>query len=297
MANDIRKFWLENQNGDLWYFTDEESKTFFDAPTGLGINLEYGGYRLGNAEVINYQNYDLLAIQGTLLFFRNSRAEIYKDYFDFMNFIANNSLLKLHYKTPNSFDSFYRYCFVRKVDKTQINSDALAMECPITFQTQTFWRNDNKNVVVVDNSIANDGKSYELTRSYYYPTSKLSNIKVLNRGNTETALKVTIEGEVTNPTLNVYDNSNDKYGAMRMLGTFDKVIVDSDDISESIVLEQDGATLVAPYSYQDLSIGSPNQTYITFLKLKSGESSLRFNADNSFNGIVTLEWSDEYVAI
>lgn len=297
MDNDYRKFWLENQDGELWYFTELENKTFLNKPMGLGMSVQYGGFRLGNAQIVNYQSYDLLSVQGTLFFYRNSRADIYKDYFDFMKFISKNSLLKLHYKTPNSFESYYRYCFVQQIDKGEINNNSLIMECPIIFATQTFWRNDIKNVLVVDNTRTNDGKSYPLERPYHYATSGLSNMKVTNRGNTDTALKITIEGEVTNPLINVYDNHNKKYGAVKMIGTFDKVVIDSDDLNESIRLERNGAVLVAPYSYQDLSIGSPNQTYVTFIKLKSGESTLRFNSDETFNGKVTLEWSDEYVSV
>ena len=297
MENDIRKFWLENQDGELWYFTSEENKTFLNAPQGLGMSIEYGGFRLGNAQVVNYQSYNLLSVQGTLFFYRKSRAEIYKDYFDFMNFISKNSLLKLHYKTPNSFESYYRYCIVSQIDKSEINNDALIMECPIEFTTQTFWRNDVKNSLVVDNTLQNDGKSYPLERPYHYATSGLANMKVINRGNIETALKITIEGESVNPRINVFDNHNVEYGAMRMIGTFDKVIIDSDDINENIRLERGGSVLVAPYSYQDLSTGSPNQVYVTFIKLKSGESTLRFSSDNIFSGKVTLEWSDEYVSV
>lgn len=293
----VRQFWLENADGEIWQFTNEETKTFLNSPKGLGLNVEFGGYRLGNTEVINYQQYDLLDVQGTLMFYRKSRADIYQDYFNFMKFISKNRLLKLHYKTPNSFESYYRYCFVQNVDKGEINNDSLILECPIVFSSQTFWRNDKKNVLVVDNSRNDDGKKYLLERPYHYASSMLSNMKLINRGNTDTALKITIEGETINPTINAFDNKGVKYGVMRLLGEFDKVVVDSDDLSENIILEREGSTLTAPYSYQDLSVGSPNQVYVTFIKLKSGESTLRFSCDNIFNGVVTLEWSDEYVSV
>lgn len=293
----VREFWLENQDGAIWRFTDKEVNTFLNAPKGLGMAVQYGGYRLGNTQVINYQQYDLLDVEGTLFFYRGSRADIYKEYFNFLQFISKNRLLKLHYRTPNSFESYYRYCFVQEVQKTEINNDALIMECPVRFSSQTFWRNDKKNVLVVDNSRQNDGKKYLLKRPYHYASSMLSNMKVINRGNTDTAIKITIEGESINPTINAFDNKGNKYGVMRLLGDFDKVVVDSDDLSENITLIKDESVLTAPYSYQDLSVGAPNQVYVTFIKIKSGESVLRFTSDNIFTGTVTLEWSDEYVSI
>ncbi len=205
--------------------------------------------------------------------------------------------MKLHYRTPNSFESYYRYCFVQEVGKDEISNSNLMLECPIRFSSQTFWRNDKKNVLVVDNTREEGGKSYPLDRPYHYASSMLSNMKLINRGNTDTAIKITIEGDVINPTINAFDNKGNKYGVMRLLGEFDSVIVDSDDLSENIILESGGSTLTAPYSYQDLSVGSPSQVYVTFIKLKSGESTLRFSSDNVFSGKVTLEWSDEYVSV
>lgn len=295
---DVRKFWLENQNGEIWHFTSEESKTFLNAPAGLGMSVNYAGFRLGNAEVVNYQQYQLNSITGTLIFHKNTRTDIYEDYFKFMQFISNNSLLKLHYQTPNDFEtSYYSYGFVAQIDKGEIDNSRLVMQCPIVFKRQTFWRNDKINILNIENEAGTDGKKYELLRPYYYASSKLNNIRIVNRGNAEATLKITIFGEAENPTFKIYDSSNRQYGAMRMLGTFDEVMVDSDDLNENIVLKRNGAILTAPYGYQDLTIGAPNQIYVTFVKIKSGVSTGVFSSDNTFTGSVRLEWSDEYVSV
>lgn len=295
--DEVRKFWLENQDGDIVQFTDEESKTFMSQPQGLGMEVNYGGFRLGNAEVVNYQQYQLLDINATLNFRGSSRAEIYNDYFEFMEFISKNSLLKLHYRTPNSFESFYRYVFVKQIQKTEITKDLYLLECPIVFGTQTFWRSDTKNTLIASDRLTDDGKHYKLRRKYSYSTNQLNNMVVINRGNTETSLKVTITGYSKNPTLVAYDNKRQRYGELRLLGEFDKVIVDSDDLNENIQLQQGEAWLVAPYSYQDLSVGSPNEIYVTFIKVKAGQSTLTFASDEPFNGTVQLEWSDSYVSV
>lgn len=295
--DNVRKFWLENQDGAIWHFTDEESNTFLNVPAGLGLAVDYAGFRLGNAEIVNYQEYQLNNITGTLLFYKNNRAGIYDDYFKFMQFISKNSLLKLHYQTPNDFNSYYCYCFVAQIDKGELDNNRAVMQCPITFKRQTFWRNDNKNIINIENVVGEDGKHYTLQRPYYYAPSKLNNIRILNKGNAEATLKLTIFGEVTNPTFKIFDNNNNQYGAMRMLGTFDEVMIDSDDLNENIVLKRNGAIITAPYGYQDLSIGSPNQIYVTFIKVKSGASMGVFTYDGIFTGSLRLEWSDEYASI
>lgn len=294
---DVRKFWLENQDGKIIQFTDEESKTFLSSPSGLGIDVNYGGFRLGNSRVVNYQQYQLDDISGTLLFYGNSRAEVYQKYFEFTNFISKNILLKLHYQTPNSFDSFYRYVFVRSLKKEEIIKESLVLECPIVFATQTFWRSDNINSLVVSNEYVGDSKRYPLKRPYSYASSSLNNMRVFNRGNAEASLKIVINGSSVNPTINAFDNKGVKYGEARFIGAFDQVVIDSEDLGENIQLIKNGAYLVAPYSYQDLSIGSPNEVYVTFIKLKSGESTLTFTSDSDFDGTVELYWSDSYVSI
>lgn len=291
-----RRFWLENQDGDKWYFTEKEFKTFLANPTGLGFGSSAGGFRLGNAEIVNTFRYELGEISGSLLFYNNSREAIYKDYFDFMGFIAKNNALKLHYDPPNSFDSYYCYCFVSGIQKGEIRNDMLVMECPITFKRQTFWRNDKTTSLLVKDIPLEPSKSYPLDRPYSYSSSMLSNMSIVNRGNVDAPLKITIVGTVTNPTFSIYDGDR-KYGVMRMLGTFDKVIVNGDDLNENIQLEKDGAILTAPFSYQDLSVGSPLETYVTFIKLRTGASKGVFTYDGVFDGDVILEWSDEYVSV
>lgn len=291
-----RQFWLENQNGEMWYFTEHDSNTFMDSPSGLGFSTNYGGFRIGDAEVVTFIQYALGTVEGTLKFMGENRAEVYKQYFDFNKFIANNSLLKLHYRTPNSFNSYYCYCFVQELDKTEMDNRRYVMNCRIAFKRQTFWRNDEKTSLLVKDVPSGESKRYQLKRPYSYASSMLSNMKIVNRGNVEAALKVTINGTVTNPMLSIYANDI-KYGAMKMLGTFDKVTVDADDLNEYIQLEKDGAILVAPYSYQDLTVGSPQETYVTFIKVRPGESKGVFTFDGVFNGEITLEWSDNYVTV
>lgn len=292
-----RKFWLENQDGQIWRFTEQESATFLESPQGLGMAVDYGGFRLGNAEVVNYQRNQLLDIQGVLMFYKKSRQDIYQQYFDFASFVSKNRLLKLHYQTPNSFDSYYCFCFVRQLQKSEIDNDRLVMQCPVVFKRQTLWRNDNANSVRVSNQLVAESKCYPLDRPYAYSASTLSNIRLFNRGNAEASLKIVIDGSVTNPMLKLYDNKGLNYGALKFVGSFDKVKIDSDDLNEMIELVKDGAVLTAPYSYQDLTVGNPQQTYVTFLKLMSGESTAVFTYDGSFDGSVTLEWRDEYVTV
>lgn len=297
MISNIRKFWLENQDGKIWKFTDKESRTFLDSPAGLGILNSYGSYRLGNAEVVNFVKNELIDITGSLYFFGSTREEVYQKYFEFMNFISKNRLMKLHYQAPNSFDSYYRYCFVQQLDKSEIESDGMILKCPVRFSVQTFWRTDVENTLVGSNELIDESKTYPLERPYSYASNKLNDMKAINRGNTESALRILIDGRSVNPTINVYDNNGIKYGALRLIGSFDKVIVESDDLNQRIQLLKDGSWLTAPYAYQDLNVGQPNEVYVTFIKLKPGESTITFNSDDYFDGQVIINWSDEYVSV
>lgn len=291
-----RQFWLENQEGKIWNFTDKETKTFLNTPSGLGFEMNYSDHRVGNSMIITDEEHRLTDVQGTLLFHGNNSVDIYEDYYQFVKFLGKNEKLKLHYKTPNSFDSYYRHCFVSRLDKSEISTDGI-MRCSITFAVKSFWKNDNPNVLFIENTAPTDGKQYELERPYYYPANNLSNIRIINKGTVETSLKIVITGRTVNPTFRLYDSDFEQYGVIKMIGEFDKVIVDSDDLNENIELQKNGFPLPAPYSYQDFSLGKKDKIKVTFLKIHSGVSFASFTSDDTFDGSIRLEWSDEYGSV
>ena len=90
---------------------------------------------------------------------------------------------------------------------------------------------------------------------------------------------------------------NEQYGAAKILGTYSYVRVDSDDTAEEIHLERNGSVIANAINYQDLTVGSPQQVYVTFLKIQPGTSTLMFDLGDDFDGCVRLTWSNAYVSV
>lgn len=289
----VRKFWLINAKGEKYDMTDRSQKHFFSAPKNLGFVRDYGYTRLGNADIITAQQFQLLTVSGEMLFF-GSTEQIYEEYTSFMNFIRHTPL-ELHYQPANTFTDYYSKVLIAQLDKTEVNPKDRALHCPVFFKCNTHWLTADEREINVTNETVGEGKEYPLNRPYKYSGSSLSNIEVNNNGSDEVGFMVEIIGAVTNPQLAIYQNGA-RYGLIKLNGTFDYVKVNSVDSEEEIYLENGGSVLANPSAYQDLSV-SDGQTYITFVKLKAGRSSLVFTSSGEFNGHVIIRWHDSFVSV
>lgn len=287
----VREFWLTNSNDNEFSLMPPN---FLYEPEGLGFNVNISTVKLGNTDMILSETYDLGVFAGDLMFI-GSLAEVYQQYQDFLSFLSKKPIT-LHYLPPNTNDSYQCLVRVTSLEKTEVNYEDNCLHCPIEMYRQGMWYNDTPNILDADNSIS-DGKKYPLTRPYSYGAVSLENIQLVNNGMTDTSVKIEIFGSCTDPSWTLYDDENIQYGACKILGTYDYVRVDSDDLNEEIYLERGGSVIANAINYQDLSVGSPQQVYITFLKLRPGTSTLRFDLEDSFSGTVRVTWRNAYVSV
>ena len=190
---------------------------------------------------------------------------------------------------------------------TYASSENYAQQAPVkTIYTnfQELFDDDNnaKNGIQLnsDNLINKDwleSKYYELIRPYHYAGNSLNSIEINNTGDVPIGFVFEVVGSVTNPRL-IASQNGIVYGQLKLNGTFDYIRVDSNDLTESIYLDNNGTVITNPLSYQDLSIAD-GVSDITFFKLKIGESKLSFSCDkiSSFKGNVSFKWKDKKVSI
>lgn len=293
----VRDFWLSNADDNIFEMKGSNvanTISFLHEPEGLGYSVSLSTVKLGNTDIILSEQYNLGSAAGDLIFI-GSVPGVYQQYQSFLSFLARKPIM-LHYLPPNTNESYSCRVRVVSLEKTEVNAEDGCLHCPIQFYRQGMWFNDNPNVLDVTNEIS-EGKSYPLTRPYSYGAVGLENIQLTNAGMTDTSLKVEIFGEVTDPEWALYDEDSTQYGAAKLIGTYTYVRVDSDDIDEEIYLERNGSVIANAVNYQDLTVGSPQQVYVTFLKLQPGTSTLRFDLGSSFNGYVRLTWSNAYVSV
>lgn len=289
-----RQFYLENSLGKKYELTNKNFKQFLNEPEGLGFSKNLNVLRIGNDELITDEQYSMPSISGEVLFYDNLE-NAYQDYLEFINFVRY-SPLKLYYLPPNMLFPYYIECSITQVDKSEYQRVGY-LSCPVTFYGYTLWQNSQESNLVVSNSENKDGKYYELIRPYHYAGNSLNSIEINNTGDVPIGFVFEVVGSVTNPRL-IASQNGVAYGQLKLNGTFDYVRVDSNDLTESIYLENNGTVITNPLSYQDLSIAD-GVSDITFFKLKIGESKLSFSCDkiSSFEGNVSFKWKDKKVSI
>lgn len=285
----VRQFYLENSLGQKCYLADKKYKQFLSEVEGLGFAADLTVVRIGDSEHITRKQIELPGVSGTILFF-DTYEKAYQDYDDFVVF-TRYTPLKLYYLPPNRLFPYFIEGDIVQLEKGEYLQEGY-LACTFSFHGVSYWQNSQETAFVVSNIESSDGKFYDLERPYHYSGSSLNSIVVNNAGDIEIGFEFEIIGNVTNPRLTATQNGV-AYGLLKLDGTFDYVKVDSNDVTQSIYLEQNDSVVANPTSYQDMSI-KDGVAQLTFFKLKIGESILSFSCDklSSFDGILRFKWKD-----
>lgn len=290
-----RKFRLQNAKNQILELTDKKYKVFANSPQNLGYSKTLSLLRLGDENVLTYSLVNFDPINLEILFYDEENADKYQKYNDFVSFISFKPIYLL-YQKPNSLNWYRRRVETLSLAKTEISLDGM-LHCPFQIQPMTFWEDNDKHTIEITDTSVGDAKIYPIEYPIKYSGSSLSNIQMVSLGVLDSPLEITIDGTSTNPQYILYDENDIVYGRGKFNGTFDRVYINSKESEENIELEYNGLMLDNPLGYQDLTVGSPSEIYVTFLKLKTGTSKLSFILDQGFSGRVIVEWRNRYVTV
>jgi hypothetical protein len=291
-----RKFKLLNSRGDEYTLTEKNFKVFANNPQGLGFSKSISTLRLGDEEVLLYSMVNLDTISFELLFWDDDLGEKYEKYREFMSFISFKPLM-LYYQRPNSFDWFRRRIEIVSLGKTEVSFDDSMLHCPLNMKTLGFWEDDIEHILEIEKTETEEGKIYPITYPINYGSNSLSGIQVISQGLLDTPVEIYVNGYTENAEWIIYDSNDTIYGRTKFIGEFDSIYVNSRESEEDIKLFKNGLYLDNPLSYQDLTVGSPNEINITFLKLKAGQSKISFLLGLEFEGNVVIKWRNRYVSV
>lgn len=292
---DYRKFWLINSQGDRYDFT-EDIKVFLNNPQGLGFVRKYSTIKIGNSELLTSQEFQLTDIQGDLLFMDGTNGDKYEAYQRFIQF-AKFKPLEFHYKTPNELTSYHCDVIFVQADKTEVYEEDSILHIPVKFHRLTEWLTDEDQVYNLTNDPLDEGKYHDLVYDYHYAGTGLGNTVLTNNGTDDVGFVIEIDGEAQNPQFTL-TQGGETYGICKINGTYDYVMIDSVERTESIYLERNGSAITNPEQYQDLSIAN-GESYITWIKLRVGASQFAFTCGNidTFDGVVRIRFKNSFATV
>lgn len=295
----VRQLWLINSKGDKYDLNSKQH--FLYEPNGLGFQKGYSNQRIGNSERITDEFFQMVDVNGEMLFIGANNEFNYQYYDEFIDFIKFKPL-QLHYKTPNKVYGYYSDVVITSIQKGETSVDGI-LHCPIVFHRSTQWKNDETTKLVFTNQIETGGKFYDYTYDYHYAGTSLSDMQpIVNNGTEDCSMVFEIvcnDGEVVeNPLFTLFQNDV-PYAKIKLNGTFSYVRINTDELNESIYLEdEDGTPIANPSNCQDFA-SFDGETYFTFIKLKTGENSAVFTCGNieTFDGVIKLTYEEKRASV
>jgi hypothetical protein len=246
--------------------------------------------------VVTDTTYEMGDITFELNFARGASAvNPYDEYKKFVAF-ASKRPLKLHYQTPDMLEGYwYRDVELTKIEKGELDHYGVLV-VPITLHPTDIWQNSVSQTWHVVPGYPSDTKKYELTRPYVYAAMTLDDVIITNNSPNPLPVTIAITGNVSDPQWNVSDANEVVYGRAKFIGTFDYVEVSSYELDEHIILKVDGVPLEHPYTYQDPSVGVPDEVAYTFLYLRPGTNHISFSL-GTFDGAVDVSFRQQAVTV
>lgn len=290
-----RKHWFTNALGQKYDLTEKSFHTFLNEPQGFGFQKSFSSIRVGNSELVVSSQYEMTDISGELLFYDSTIGEKYQRYQAFMQFLKFTPI-EFHYQTPNELKSYYSDVIITVVDKTEVSSDNI-LHVPITMHRLSEWLDDIDNIFVFGNDPETNGKIYDLERPYHYAGTTLSNASIYNSGTDDVGFTFIIDGDVLNPQFTL-SQAGEQYGVCKIQGTYDYVSINSVEKDEYIYLERNGSAITNPEQFQDLTVRN-GSSYVTWIKLKTGESAFTFTCGNidTFDGTIMFRFKNSYISV
>lgn len=253
----IRKFYLENSNGQRFYFK-YSSGVLLSQVEGLGFALDLSYLKYDHVHQFVKRDLPLLEISATLTFL--SGYEGYQKLIDYLN--HENENLKLF---DESFDTKYLYVDVASLSKRDIRDGALTSE--IVFNKRSYWIKERLVLMEVGSSIT--GKIYPYGYAYSYQNTISNQTQLKIGGCMKASTKLEIIGSIDHPEVIV--TQHDRITSTLKLNITKnntKLIISSVPNNQYMHLEENNETIDI-YAYQDF-------TKDNFIYLDTGDLTLEF---------------------
>lgn len=275
----IRQFTLINGNGHEYSLMDVEHWLYQPKKLGAKFSSKYEQIDADFVRTNRITKPD--DIKGKLLF---TGSNAYKDYFDFMKFVAVEPLTLVY--TTN--DEYRATVDIKSIDKSEIEDGVL--ECDIALKRLSRWY---KQVTIFNNHHAETGKIYSHTYDYTYAEYEPQTATIESDSGYNSPTKITIFGPVTNPTWKHYLNG-DVVGTGHIDATIlenKRVVIDCTSLPYSIrEYDSEGTLKRDLYQYSDFDT-------IRFFNLAYGKNRITVEHDGTNVLNLAVEARIEYETV
>ena len=167
-----------------------------------------------------------------------------------------------------------------KTEKDEFNILPQVLE----FQKTTPYFTKKENTITIQ--VSSVGKKYPYSYPYSYGSSIVQNNEITNPYILDIPLIVTIDGAITNPTIDLLDEDGNRYNRVYFDGIIvaqgEKLVVNSAQ-KKIFKVNQDGT--------QTDFVGQVSPLYDTFLRAKTGTTTININTNDSAAGFkLTGSW-------
>ena len=191
---------------------------------------------------------------------------------------------RTEYKMALEYDdgNLVRYCEGKVTSLSKTEKDiyhVLSQELEFKPATPYFFKRDN----LIDIQISEEGKSYNFSYPYNYGAYVISNNEITNTYILDIPLIITITGAIDNPTIELLDENGNSYNKVKFTGfsliSGEQLVINS---AQRKIYKIDVNGVQTDYR--------PNvdPQYDTFLRAKSGTSSISINIADIASGDFTL---------
>lgn len=154
----------------------------------------------------------------------------------------------------------------------------------LEFQKTTPYFVKKENTITIQ--VSSVGKKYPYTYPYSYGASVVQNNEITNPYILDIPLIITIEGAITNPTIDLLDDNGNRYTRVK----FDEIIVAQ---GEKLVINsaQKKIFKVNQDGTQTDFVVEVSPLFDTYLRAKTGKSTININTNDSAEGFkLTGSW-------
>lgn len=192
----IRRFLLENENGQKIDMNNLKESCLLTSPRELGYSYISEFQQLGNSFIENNRTIEQKNPSGTIYFKNYDKCK------EFIDFIEKSEQLRWIYIIPfaEGEKTYYRDISIKEFQKTEKTVGILA--CPIVFFGLSLWYEENTVVYTIEPQENEIRWDFEWdSRFTDYNTRSL---QYVNKGHVEAPVIIEMNGYLENPKIELY---------------------------------------------------------------------------------------------